>query len=132
MALEDKVGDRETLYRVLKRSRKDCLTKSGRVTAALFKDAMGVSVDRDGGRSEAECRNFIIKATFPKRAKAITEISSGLCFEIGAEVEASPSKSNPFHANILLDNNEQKRNIQALILADKCKIVYFDNEMEWT
>ena len=64
------VLDNELLYRVIKRSRPDCINSKGEVSPALFKDKDGVSVDRDGDRTETEVISFIIENTFPKRANA--------------------------------------------------------------
>ena len=126
------VLDNELLYRVIKRSRPDCINSKGEVSPALFKDKDGVSVDRDGDRTETEVISFIIENTFPKRAKAVTMVSAKLCFEIELVVEPAPSLVNPFHANIFMDADENKRNIQALKLADNCRLVYYDPDMEWT
>ena len=132
MELSDLVGTDEQLYRVMKRSKPEFITDDKVISPALFKDSKGVSVDRDGGRTPDEIIRFIVEETFAKRAKAIVTVSAGFCFEIKAEVEAAPSDANPFHANIWLDKtNEQKRNLQALMLADQCEVVYFNEEIEW-
>lgn len=132
IALSTTVEGSETLYRVVKRSRPDCITKNREISPALFKDLGGNSVDRDGGREEAEAIRFIMEVTFLKRAKAIASLPAGSCFKVGARVEAAPSINNPFHANIMLDEDEKKEHIQALQLADSCKIVYFNDNVEWT
>ena len=121
----------ESLYRVVKRSRQDCLTKSKQVTPALFKDDGGVSVDRDGGRKEEEIIEFIVTESFPKRAKGVVVVSSACCMDVNADVKPAPSKSNPFHANIILSENEQKSKVQALKIADSSQLIYFDKKMEW-
>ena len=132
ISLCDNVGDDETLYRVIKRSRPDCVTKNNGISPALFKDPNGVSVDRDGGRSEDDIIRYIVDSTFEKRAKAIVSLVSAVCFEIGVDIIPAPSVLNPFHANIFLNDNEQIGNLQALQLADRCKIVYYNSAMEWT
>ena len=133
MANINRVSQYEKLYRVIKRSKPDCITLSGKVSPALFKDANGVSVDRDCGRTEAQVIDFIINVTFVQRAKAIGEIDSSFCFDIGADVVPAPSDIDPFHANIWLDSeSEEIRNIQALKLADNCNIVYRNDNIDWT
>ena len=132
MGLPDVVERDESLYRVVKRSRRDCLTRAGRATAALFKDSNGVSVDRDGGRQEDEIIRFIVKESFPKRAKGVTVVSAGCCIDVKAEVAPAPSKNNPYHANIYMSEDEKVRKIQALKIADSSKLIYFDKDMEWT
>lgn len=128
----DVVEGSESLYRVVKRSRPDCITANGKVSPALYKDSNGVSVDRDGGRNEEEIVRFITEVTFPRRAKAIASLLSSTCYGVGFRVEAAPSEINPYHANIYLDEDEQKGNLQALQLADECQVVYFDEDVEWT
>ena len=81
IALSSVIEDRETLYRVVKRSRPDCITKNREISPALFKDLGGNSVDRDGGREEAEVIRFITEVTFLKRAKAVASLSAGSCFK---------------------------------------------------
>lgn len=55
----NKIEDYELLYRVVRNSYPDAFV-NGKPTAALFMDSSGVSVERDGGRSEeviiAACR----------------------------------------------------------------------------
>ena len=81
IALSTTVEGSETLYRVVKRSRPDCITKNREISPALFKDLGGNSVDRDGGREEAEVIRFITEVTFLKRAKAVASLSAGSCFK---------------------------------------------------
>ena len=131
MGLPNIVERDESLYRVVKRSRWDCLTRSGRATIALFKDSNGVSVDRDGDRSENEIIKFIVTESFPKRAKGVTVVSAGYCMDVSAEVKAAPSDNNPYHANIYMSEDEKIRKVQALKIADSSKLIYFDEEMEW-
>ncbi len=126
------IDETENLFRVVKRSRPNCITTSGSITPALFKDTNGISVDRDGGRTDEDSISFIINITFPRRAKAIAKFSALVCYEVQARIEAAPSSENPFHANIYLDNDEKKGNIQALQLADACSVVYFNDDMNWT
>lgn len=129
----NRVSREEKLYRVIKRSKPDYITLSGKVSPALFKDSNGVSVDRDCGRTEEQVIDFIINVTFMQRAKAIGEIDSSFCIDIGADVIEDPSEIDPFHANIWLDSeSEETRNIQALKLADKCSIVYRNDSIDWT
>ena len=59
------------------------------------------------------------------------EINAGVCMEIGTSVEPDPSESNPYHANIIIDEDEALGNVQALMLADASKVVYMDSVMKW-
>lgn len=129
--LSGSVDKAESLFRVIKRSKPDYITKSGKISPALFKDNDGVSVDRDGGRPEKEIIRFIVDISFPGRAKAIVSFSAELCFSIGAKVIPKPTDTNPFHAIILMDSEERKRNLQALIMSDNCRIIYSNPNVEW-
>lgn len=54
------------------------------------------------------------------------------CYQIEAEIKSAPTEFNPYHANIFLDrSSEQKRNLQALKLADHCTTVFYDNSVQW-
>ncbi len=132
MVIANNINDSEKLYRVVKRSKPECISVTGKPSPALFKDTSGVSVDRDSGRSEDEVVLFILNKTFKQRTKAIGVVPASFCFSIDAEVIPDPSEINPYHANIWLDReDEEKRNIQALKLADKCRIVFENNQVEW-
>lgn len=132
MELPNVVGSGETLYRVVKRSMPACITEERMATPALFKDREGVSVDRDGGRDEEDIKLFIKEVTFKERTKAIGKVLSGFCFSIGAKVQPDPLEDNPFHANIILDDDEKISNLQALQLADHCVIIEYYEDVKWT
>ena len=122
----------EQLYRAVKRSRPDCLDRNNRPTAAMFKDTDGVSVDRDGGRKDAECIKFMCEVTFPKRVKGVARLSALECLNAGTEVKAAPTSTNPYHANIFLDSSDIRRqNIQALKLARASSLIFLDKFKEW-
>ena len=131
--LSNDIQANEQLYRAVKRSKPDWLDDNNRPTSAMFKDANGVSVDRDCAREEPEIINFMCDVSLPKRVKGIVRLSASECFETGAKVKAAPSEINPYHANILLDAADIRRyNIQALKLARASKLVFFDETKEWT
>lgn len=131
--LSKNIQDSERLYRAVKRSKPDWLDNSKIPTSAMFKDANGVSVDRDGNREESEIIRFMCDVSLPKRVKGIARLSVSECRETGAKVESAPSEVNPYHANIFLDSDDiRKQNIQALKLARASKLVFFDEAKEWT
>ena len=131
--LHNEVQSNENLYRAVKRSKPECLDDNKVPTSALFKDANGVSVDRDGEREEKEILLFMINGELYPRVKGIVKLSAGKCFEAGTEIKAAPSKNNPYHANIFLSSdNIFKQSLQALKLARACELVYFDDSKEWT
>ena len=131
--LSNDIQAHEQLYRAVKRSRPDWLDSSNRPTSAMFKDADGVSVDRDGTREEPEIFSFMCEISFPKRVKGIVRLPASACFGAGTKVEAAPSEGNRYHANIFLDSHDIRiQNIQALKLARASSLVFFDETKEWT
>lgn len=129
--MEDKVQKEEMLYRAIKRSKPEWLNDEGRPASYMFKDENGNSVDRDDNRPLIEIIQFMSDGVFKKRLKGVVEINAGKCMKIGTFVEASPTESNPYHANIVIDNNEVIGNLQALLLADASKVVYMNPIMKW-
>lgn len=129
--MEKKINRDEKLYRAVKRSKPDWLT-NGKPMPNMFKDEGGNSVDRDGKRDLDEIISFMKEVTFDnKRLKAVVELSAKQCIEADTIVEASPTKINPYHANIILSDDEKISSLQALILADSCKLVFSDDKMPW-
>lgn len=128
--MESSVQRDERLYRAIKRSKPEWLN-AGKPTSAMFKDTNGNSVDRDGARSMEEIIRYMQNGTFRKRLKGIVELQAGECMDTGAEVTPAPSEDNPYHANIFLDKEEQKRTLQALMLADISKVIFEDPAVEW-
>ena len=127
------IQDNEQLYRAVKRSKPCWLDGNNNPTSAMFKDANGVSVDRDGNREEPEIIRFMCDVSLPKRVKGIVRLSVSECRETEVEVESAPSEVNPYHANIFLDSSDVRRyNIQAFRLAQASKLIFFDEAKEWT
>lgn len=132
--MENKIENTEDLYRAIKRSKPDWLDNNGNPTSAMFKDANGNSVDRDDDRELEKIIEFMDNGTFKKRLKGVVKINAGICMEepIYAKVEAAPTEPNPYHANIFTDEVDEKRAaLQALMLADKCEVVYINESMDW-
>ena len=130
MKPEGYVRKEEWLYRAIKRSQPGWLDY-GRPTTAMFRDRNGVSVDRDGGRSEQEIR-VALKDTFGNRLKGAAKVLAEDCYKVGADIEAAPSEGNIFHANIWLDRQDrEKRMLQAYLLAKACEIVFIDEHIDW-
>lgn len=70
--------------------------KTNRPSSAAFKDSKGLSVDRAGGRSDADAVEY---------AKAhlqgvMTAATVDMCREIKASPKYLPSRSNPYHSEI--------------------------------
>lgn len=130
--MESRIDESENLYRAIKRSKPDWLD-NGKPTSAMYKDCNGNSVDRGDNRKDSDVVAFMEKGTFKNRLKGVVKINAGVCMKepILAEVKASPTEKNPYHANIFLDRDEQKGTLQALMLADHSVVVYQNNDMKW-
>lgn len=120
----DRIEDNEMLYRVVRKSYPDSFI-DGKPTAALFIDGKGVSVDRDGGRAEAQ----IVESFMNRFAKSddyghAVKIQTGICRKIGTFPTPVGNKKNKYHAEIHESENEiQISFIKALRLANECQIV---------
>ncbi|HIS35971.1 TPA: hypothetical protein IAC10_04995 [Candidatus Scatousia excrementigallinarum] len=98
---EQEIKDSELLYRVVKNSNPNCLIK-GKLSAALFLDDNGVSVDRDGGRDEQAIINKF-KDRFNRKKqdyKASAKITAKQCRDINTCPLPKANKNNPYHAEI--------------------------------
>lgn len=132
--MDIEVKENENLYRAVKRSNPDYIIGKNKVSSAMFKDEDGVSVSRDGERSEKEVINSFKDSNFwSKRLKAIGKITNKDCQDINLYVIEDPSQNDKYHSLIFGDKNKKSvTNIQALRLSDKCTIVYFDINMNYT
>ena len=107
------------------------MDENGRPTSALFKQDNGVSVDRDGNRSE----DIIIKKfkeRFDIRFKGLVRVGADVCIDNSMAVIPETS-SNVYHAEIF--ENEDKvplGQLNALILADNSEVVVYESEVKWT
>ena len=122
----------ELLYRAIKRSRPNWLDQ-GIPTSAMFKDEKGNSVDRDGKRNLDDIIDFMRNGKLYPRVKGIVEIPARKCYDIGSTITADPTSDNPFHANIWLNTDDiNQQNLRALQLADASRVVFMDDDVEWT
>ena len=120
----NKITDEEMLYRVVRKSDPDSFI-DGKPTAALFIDAGGASVDRDGGRKETD-----IIAKFQSRFKKnedycnAVKIQASECRNIGTYPNPIGNKKNKYHAEIHESESEKEVSLlKALQLAQACKVV---------
>lgn len=118
------IVDSEILYRMVKKSDPDGFI-NGKPTAALFMDANGVSVDRDGGRVEADIiENF--KKRFRKRDdyRTAVKIKAGVCRDVDTFPKPIGNHKNRFHAEIWNSQNEKLVSLfKAVKLAKMCNEV---------
>lgn len=120
----------ETLYRMIKRSWPDTMG-NGRPTSALFKDENGVSVDRDGGRSEKEVEGAF-RARFKRSFKGLVSVGADVCLD-NAMAVIPETEYSKFHAAIYDDDRKTPlRSVCALMLADAAKVVVYDRNVQWT
>lgn len=119
----ERISDEEYLYRVVRRSYPDSFI-DGQATAALFMDDSGVSVDRDGGRSEKEIIDTF-KRRFRKGEYATSvKLLTGECRKIGTYPLPIGFKHNIYHAEIHGSATEKQVSLlKALELAKICKEV---------
>ena len=118
------IDDSELLYRAVVGSQRD-LIRSGAPQAALFmNDKEGLSVDRDGGRPEAEILQSYSRRFHRAGCSSAVKISAGDCRAAETYPVPAPSKRNSYHAEIH-DSDEVVpiRLIKALKLARLCQYV---------
>lgn len=98
--LPPQIADEEQLYRMV-----GCIPgiptwkdSENRPTSAAFKDKDGLSVDRDGGRTDDQvCRDM--ENRFENRI-AVVSLLAGQCRQFGAYPVAKHEDWNHFHAEI--------------------------------
>jgi hypothetical protein len=96
--LDRHIEDNELLYRRIILNPNSW--KVDRPSSAAFKDSLGCSVDRDGGRQVAEIIS-LYNSKF--ELKAIVRVTAGYCRQIEAHPDYIPYPSNPdepYHSEI--------------------------------
>lgn len=122
--LSEQFNSDESLYRGVVKVNWDY--EKARPSSATFKDSNGISVDRDGGRTESDCINFLLAK---KKWKAIAKITVQDVLDVNAIVIYKPDiPGNMFHSEIhdstsklTLPQSKSKK------LRDVSKEVYIDN-----
>lgn len=120
----NKIEDTEILYRVVRESDPDGFI-SGKPTAALFMDERGVSVDRDGERTENEIIKTF-KARFGRRNdyKTAVKITAKECRDVETYPNPTGNKKNIYHAEIWESKDEKVISLfKAIKLAQLCREV---------
>lgn len=120
----DNIENHEILYRMVKRSDPDGFI-NGKPTAALFMDKNGVSVDRDGGRSEQDIiDNFKWRFRKKEDYRTAVKIKAKECRRVGTFPTPVGNKKNQYHAEIWDSQSERLISlIKAVQLAQLCKEV---------
>lgn len=118
----DKVED-EDLFRAIPSNPNCWSSKHDRPSSAAFKDSQGLSVDRDGSRSD----EVIIGAMEDRLGEERGHVSvySEFCKnDVEALVVPKPEEDNPYHAEIhRSEEKAQLTNGQARKLSRKARIV---------
>ena len=95
------IEDSETLYRAVLKTNPDGFI-NGKPTAALFMDAKGCSVERDGDRPEKIIMQRI-KQRFSKYKEdynTAVKVTAGECRKVGTCPKPENNKKNKYHAEI--------------------------------
>lgn len=94
--LDEQFNPDESLYRGVVKANWDY--EKARPSSATFKDSNGISVDRDGGRSESECIESLLAN---RRWKAIAKVTVQDVLDVSAIVIYKPVvPKNIFHSEI--------------------------------
>ena len=122
----------DNLYRGIKRSQPSFIRPDGKtVTSAMFKDENGVSVDRQMERTP-EAALGQIKSFFAKRLKGVAVLTESDVEQADAALIPAPTSANLYHAEIYKNfEKEMLTRVQQLRLADRCRLVYLDKNVEW-
>lgn len=118
----EKIEPEELLYRAVPNKPQLWKSELNKPSSALFKDSMGVSVDRDGNRSQSDIIHFI-KENIKGELKAIILIKAQECFKFNAYPLPKPISNNIYHAEI--HDSETKISLtdsKAKQLSRACKI----------
>jgi hypothetical protein len=122
--LEEEIDDSEYLYRrvILNPSFWDSEKKLP--TSAIFKDSNGVSVDRQGERSQKD----IIRDALKYPLKALVHVKTEKCRELDTVPVYKPVEDNMYHSEIH-DSIDKVRlsSSKAKRLRDNCKVVYINS-----
>lgn len=127
--MEPTIKNHEKLYRAVKLAKPQLWDEeNGRPSSALFKDSKGVSVDRDGNRSETEIISKLSKNLNDDQLKAVIYLDASFCYEIPVEILYKPLQDNEYHA-VIHDSNEriELTKSKARKLSRNCKIIQIDN-----
>lgn len=119
------VSPDELLHRAIMPDPKFWDNKSNRVTSALFKDSLGVSVDRNAGRNDAQIKQSFLKKFKAKNLKGEARIMTMCCLCHSCRVKPDPTH-NSHHALILgQDDSISLTGGQAKRLAKTCTIIEY-------
>jgi hypothetical protein len=93
---ESEIQENEILYRAVHPNFWNF--EEDRPTSALFKDRKGVSVDRDGERTQTDAVNFLLVS---HQNFGVGKLNAGQTKNIGTYLKPDKTLENDFHALIL-------------------------------
>jgi hypothetical protein len=114
----DAIEGHELLFRAVKPNPVFWKSIESRPSSALFKDSLGVSIDRDGEREEMK-----IISGFRNRftdLRGIAKVKAQECLDLKCRTTPDPVAGNEFHGLILGEVETELSNRQARELAKKC------------
>lgn len=120
--LAQDICDNEFLYRGIDSIHWD--SEKGHISSAAFKNKNGVSVDRDGGRTEQEC----VRQLISKRAFAVIgKLLAGNVRLLPAAVVYNPTPDNKYHSEIHSSNEKvELTDRQARSLSRNSAVIFTD------
>lgn len=119
--MDDFFSEDECLYRGLPQI---WLKDDNSVSSAAFKDSSGVSVDREGSRTEKECIDRMVEAL--PMIIGVGRLTCGDVVNCDALPRYLPVEGNEYHSEIH-DSAEQiqiKKSSKAKKLANSCRVIF--------
>lgn len=126
--MKETIEKHEKLYRMVIMNPNYWKNELGKPSSAVFKDSKGVSVDRDGSRSELNITETFIERFGAEKMKAIVSITAEFCYDLETHLVYSPTDDNKYHAEIhASEERAPLSNSKARKLANECIITWENN-----
>lgn len=100
---DSEITNNEILYRAIPNQPNFWNEIENRPTSALFKDAKGVSVDRDGERTEDEILSKLLQC---RKDYGAGKIAAEICNSIDLYLKPDKRPENDYHALILASEDK--------------------------
>jgi len=97
--------------------------KENRPSTQAFSDSEGLSVDRQMGRTVAECIEFMLSQK--TKPSVIVSLRCGFCLSMGLYIKSDSQEYDPFHCLLLKSKTENKISPKSVCrrLAESCQQV---------
>ena len=119
--MSNKIDPDEILYRSVNPF--NWYVEEGRVRSSLFKNANGVSVDRDGKRPEEFIVNTFKERFGKENVKAVVHVYAQDCYDLPAKCIYKPEETNIYHSEIHDIDRVELTSSKARRLANKCIVI---------